>query len=142
MSNKNFTTSILVSGTPHEVFQILTDVRGWWSGLYGEEIEGVSEKPGDTFSFRAGGGAHYSRQQLVELVPDKRLVWKVTDSNLSFLKQPDEWTGTTIGFDLSEQDGKTRLTFTHTGLTPDMECYDSCAPAWTRYMERLEQQAH
>ncbi|WP_425476370.1 hypothetical protein [Paraflavitalea speifideaquila] len=38
-------------------------------------------------------------------------------------------------FDITEKGGKTQLVFTHEGLTPEVECYDSCAPAWTQYLQ-------
>lgn len=138
MKNQDFTTTILVEQTPAEVFSTLLNVRAWWSGLYEESFEGSSEKVGDEFSFRAGGGAHYTKQKLVELVPNKKVVWLVTESHLSFVDTTDEWTGTKISFEVSQQDGKTKIVFTHFGLVPEFECYDSCAPAWTQYVqERL-----
>jgi hypothetical protein len=117
----------------------LLQVPQWWSGLYEETIKGESQRVNDEFSFKAGGGAHFSKQKLEELLPDKRIVWKVTDSNLSFLNRTDEWTGTTISFDIAEEGGKTKVTFTHHGLVPHIECYDSCAGAWTQYMKNLEE---
>ena len=55
------------------IFNTLLNVRGWWSGLYSETIEGNTDKLGDEFTFQAGGGAHYSKQKLVELIPEKKL---------------------------------------------------------------------
>jgi len=138
MKNQDFTTSVLVNQTPTEAYNTILNVRAWWSGLYDESFEGSSEKLGDEFSFRAGGGAHYTKQKLVELVPDKKLAWLVTEANLSFVEKTDEWTGTKIGFDISEEHGQTKIVFTHKGLVPQFECYDACAPAWTQYIqERL-----
>lgn len=138
MANQDFTTTILVEQTPAEAYNAILNVRAWWSGLYGESFEGSSEKPGDEFSFLAGGGVHYTRQKLVELVPNKKAVWLVTEANLSFVNKTDEWKGTRISFEISEEAGKTRIVFTHIGLVPGFECYDSCAPAWTQYIqERL-----
>ena len=138
MKDKNFTTTILVEQTPTAAYNAILNVRAWWSGLYGESFEGSSEKPGDEFSFLAGGGAHYTKQKLVELVPDKKVVWLVTEANLSFVDKTDEWKGTKISFEISREKNKTKIVFTHIGLVPEFECYDSCAPAWTQYMqERL-----
>ncbi|WP_207421564.1 SRPBCC family protein [Desertivirga brevis] len=138
MENRSFTTTVFAAQTPGEVFNVIKDVRMWWSGLFDESFEGTFEKVGDEFSFRAGGGVHITRQRLVELVPDKKLVWLVTDSNLSFVDTTDEWTRTKISFDITEESGRTKIVFTHIGLVPDFECYESCAPAWTQYIcERL-----
>ena len=135
MKNKNFTTAIIVDQTPEEVFNAIRNVRGWWSGYYSEEIKGDTEELNDEFSFRAGGGAHYSRQKLVEVIPNKKVVWLVTDSKLDFLEKKDEWTGTKVIFDISTKGNKTELVFTHEGLIPEIECYNSCAPAWSQYLQ-------
>lgn len=138
MKDKNFSTSILVEQTPAAAYNTILNVRAWWSGLYEESFEGSSEKLGDEFSFLAGGGVHYTRQKLVELVPNRKAVWLVTEANLSFVDKTDEWKGTKISFEISQEAGKTKIVFTHIGLVPEFECYDSCAPAWTQYMqERL-----
>lgn len=138
MKNQDFTTTIVVKQSPADVFKTLLNVRAWWSGLYDESFEGSSEKVGDEFSFCAGGGAHYTKQKLVELVPNKKVVWLVTEANLSFVDKTDEWNGTKISFEILEQDDKTKIVFSHLGLVPEFECYDSCAPAWKQYVqERL-----
>ena len=135
MKNKNFTATLIVDQTPEEVFNVVRNVRGWWSGYYSEEIKGDTEELNDEFSFRAGGGAHYSRQKLIEVIPNKKIVWLVTDSKLDFLEKKDEWTGTKVSFDISAKGNKTELAFTHEGLTPEIECYNSCAPAWSQYLQ-------
>lgn len=139
MQNKNFTTALLVDQTPTEAFHAILNVRDWWYGLFDESFEGSSSQPGEEFSFRAGGGAHYSKQKMTELVPDKKVAWLVTESTLTFVDHTDEWVGTELHFDLSREQDKTKIVFTHVGLVPEMECYQSCAPAWTQYIqERLK----
>jgi len=135
MTRSDFTLTLLAEQAPQEVFQAILNVRDWWSGYHSEEIEGDTEKLHDEFSFLAGGGLHYSKQKLIELIPDKKVVWLVTESELSFLEKKDEWTGTKLIFEILEKDGKTQLTFTHEGLVPEVECYDSCAPTWTTYVQ-------
>lgn len=135
MSNQNYTTTLLVDQTPQEVFNAVRNVRGWWSGYYSEDIKGDTEKLNDEFSFRAGDGVHYSKQKLVEVISNKKVVWLITESDLSFLEKKDEWTGTKVIFDISTKDDKTQLVFTHDGLNPDIECYNACAPAWSQYLQ-------
>lgn len=137
MKNQDFATSFLVDQTPEEVFNAITNVRGWWSGLYSEQIEGNSNKPDDEFTFRAGGGAHYSKQKLVEIIPGKKVVWLVTDSNLNFLTKKDEWTGTKLCFEIAKQGTKTQVSFRHQGLVPQIECYNDCSAAWSQYLEQF-----
>jgi hypothetical protein len=135
----NFTYSSTSSKTAAAIFELLLHIDQWWSGQYGETIKGESKKINDEFTFKAGGGAHYSKQKLAELIPNKRITWLVTDSALSFLKDTSEWTGTKICFDISTEDNKTKVTFTHDGLVPQMECYEACSGGWTKYLGQLEQ---
>lgn len=138
MANKNFQFSFTTSQNASEVYNQLLDVRNWWSGLYNEIINGNSLKLDDEFSFNAGGGAHFSKQKLIALVPDKTIKWLVTESNLSFLTKTDEWNNTKICFDIEQVEDKTKVTFTHEGLVPQIECYGGCSSAWTKYLENLE----
>ena len=101
MNQQDFKTAFITSKTPEEIFGAITNVRSWWSGLYGEEIIGESRAVNDEFTFSAGGGIHFSKQKLIELVPNKKVVWLVTESNLSFLKQTNEWVNTRICFEIS-----------------------------------------
>ncbi len=134
----SFSYSFKTSKTADEVYELLLNIDQWWSGLFEENIEGKSKKINDEFSFKAGGGVHYSKQKLVELIPGKKIVWLVTDSNLSFLKAPSEWNGTKICFVISSDKNKTEITFTHEGLVPQIECYDSCSGAWNGYLDNLK----
>ncbi len=135
MAASDFTVTLLTEQTPQQVFQAIINVRGWWSGFYSEEIKGNTEKLNDEFSFYAAGGPHYSKQKLVEVIPGKKVVWLITESELGFLEKTNEWTGTKVIFEISTKDGKTQLVFTHKGLTSEIECYESCAPAWTQYLQ-------
>ncbi|MGZ3866827.1 MAG: SRPBCC family protein [Bacteroidia bacterium] len=136
--SKSFSYSFKTSKTPEEMYVILLNVKKWWSGLYNESINGKSKKEGDEFSFKAGNGAHYSKQRLTELKPNRKIVWQVIDSNLSFLTHTTEWVDTKIRFDISKEGTKTKVTFTHQGLIPKFECYGACSNGWTGYLKKLE----
>lgn len=135
MTTTDFRVTLMADRTPEEVFKVITDVRGWWSGYYSEEIIGSTDTLGDEFTFRAGDGAHYTKQKLSELIPNRKVVWLVTESELSFVDEKHEWTGTKIIFNISEKGGSTQVVFTHEGLNPEFECYEACAPAWTQYLQ-------
>lgn len=135
MLAKNFTLQLSTSQSPQQVFQAITNVCAWWVGYYAEIIEGNTEKTGDEFTFRAGDGAHYSKHKLIEVIPNKKIVWLTTDSDFNFIEKRNEWTGSKVIFEIDSIENKTQLTFTHEGLTPEVECYNACSPAWTAYLQ-------
>jgi hypothetical protein len=130
MDNQNFTTTILVDQTPKEVFNAINNVRGWWS----EEIEGDTDKLNDEFTYHYKD-VHNCKMKLVEVVHSKKVVWLVLDNYFSFTKDKSEWKGTKIVFDISEQDNKTQVRFTHQGLVPEYECYNACVNGWSQYIQ-------
>jgi hypothetical protein len=125
MKKQSLTITISVDQTPEEIFAAINNVRGWWSG----EIEGDTDKLGVEFTYRYGD-VHRSTQKITELIPGRKIAWRVIDSNLSFVKNKAEWNGTDIIFEISAAAGKTEVRFTHAGLVPQFECYGSCSNGW------------
>lgn len=131
MNTADFTTAILVDQTPEEAFKAINNVRGWWS----EEIEGNTEKLNDEFKYRFED-VHQCHMKLVEVIPNKKVVWLVKDNYFKFTKDKTEWTGTKISFEISKKDNKTEVRLTHHGLVPEYECYEICNKAWTQYIQQ------
>lgn len=128
---KDYSTSIWVQQSPAEVFKAINNPRGWWQG----EISGKTDQLNEVFTYQMDD-VHFSKQQIVELLADQKVVWLVTESNLRFVAKRDEWTHTKIQFDIKVEDGKTKVTFTHFGLVPAFECYDGCSGAWGLLIEK------
>ena len=127
----DFTTRILVDKSDKEVFNAINNVSGWWQG----EIKGNSNKLNDEFSYRMEE-FHFSKQKVVEFIPDKKIVWLVTESELNFIKDKNEWTGTKIIFEISVVNNKTQVRFTHSGLVSTVECYDACSGGWEGLIQK------
>jgi hypothetical protein len=125
MEQNSYTTTLLVDRPPSEVFAAINNVRGWWSG----EITGETDRPGAEFTYEVPG-IHRSRQRIEEFIPERKIVWHVTEATLSFVSDTREWKDTMIVFELVPNDGNTKLIFTHVGLVPEFECYTACSNAW------------
>ena len=130
MTTSDFTTTILLNQTPKEVFEAVNDVRGWWA----ESVEGNTNQLHEEFLYYYKD-VHISKMRIIELVPDKKVVWLVLENEFNFTRDKTEWKGTKIIFDISEKGHQTQLRFTHEGLVPEYECYDVCHDAWTSYIQ-------
>ena len=130
MTTTDFTTTLLVDQSPKQVFEAVINPRGWWS----EEIEGNTEMLNDEFDYHFED-IHICKMKLTEVIPYQKVVWLVLENYFKFTQDTTEWTGTTISFEITKQDDKTQLVFTHHGLTPEYECYDICNDGWTNYIQ-------
>jgi hypothetical protein len=129
MSDQNFTATITVDQSPEEAIEAVKNIRGWWS----QQLEGSTDKLGDEFTYRLKD-VHSCKMKLVEVIPQKRVVWLVEDNYFKFTKDKTEWQGTKIVFDVFRKDKKTEVRFTHEGLVPEYECFDMCSKAWGSYL--------
>jgi hypothetical protein len=129
MKDQDLTITISVDKTSKEAYDAINNVRGWWS----EEVKGGTEKLNDEFTYKARA-LHRCTLKLTEVVPNQKVVWLVLDNYFSFTKDQTEWKGTKVIFEISEQDDKTQIRFTHQGLVPPHECYEVCSNAWAGYI--------
>jgi len=131
MTNTDFTTSIEVSQSAQEVYRAINNVKGWWQG----KIIGETDKVNEAFSYEMPGH-HLSVQKIIALQPNHKIVWQVVSSDLPHFNNPNEWTGTTITFDIIESNNKTIINFMHAGLTPDCDCYNACSNGWSLLIQK------
>ena len=129
MKKQDYTATILIKATANKAFKSINHVAAWWT----ENIEGNSEKLNDVFTIHFGEA--FVTMKIIESVPDKKVVWNVTDCYLHWLADKKEWKGTQIVFKISAEGDSTRIHFTHVGLTPQVECYDSCVKGWDQYFK-------
>lgn len=125
----DFTVAFTVPQSADEVFAAINNVRGWWSG----DIDGPTDSLGAEFTYRYED-VHRSKQRITDFVPGQRVAWHVVEGYLEFVADKEEWTGTDITFDISQVTDGTELRFTHVGLVPQGECFESCSTAWTFYI--------
>lgn len=129
MTTQDFNTTFSVDQTSNAVFNAINNVRGWWS----ENIEGDTDQLNDEFIYQVKD-LHKCTMKLIEIIPDKKVVWLVLDNYFNFTDDKTEWTNTTIEFEISEKENMTQVHFTHWGLVPEYECYNICFDAWSSYI--------
>ena len=115
------------SSPPDNVYKALTTVEGlsrWWtSATRGES------KVGGTLQFRFGAGGF--DMKVLELRPGKHVLWEVIDG-------PEEWLGTTISFDLKQNDDWTIVLFKHQGWKEPVEFMHHCSTKWGVFLLSLK----
>ncbi len=132
----DLTHTFTVDATPQAAYDAIIDVRSWWGAT---NIVGPTDQLGADW-FYLVPDIHFSKQRTAELVPGERVVWEFTDGHLDFIADTREWIGTKGRFDITDDDGQTRVTFTHEGLASSDECFDVCYDAWRHYItESLRQ---
>lgn len=125
----NYRAAFTVKAAPETVFGAITRVADWWT----VNTEGSSAEVGDEFTVQFGD-VHRTTQRVVEAEKGRSIRWRVTESRLPWLRDPLEWKGTEIVFEITSIPGGTRLAFTHIGLTPQVECFAQCEKGWDYFI--------
>jgi hypothetical protein len=114
MKNQSYSVTIEFAKSPEDVFNHVIDLSKWWP----EEFEGESIKLNAEFEFRTGD-SHYTKNKVVEFVPNKKVVWLTTES----IRKADnfDWTGTKFIFELMPKGNNTLLKFTYDGVVLEQE---------------------
>ncbi|HXB42468.1 MAG TPA: SRPBCC domain-containing protein [Puia sp.] len=110
----NYTVAIEIPKSPNDVFTHLIDLAKWWP----EDFAGEDIKLNSEFVFSTGD-SHYSKNKVIEFLPNKKLVWLVTES----IRKTDnyDWTGTKMIFDLTPKGDNTIVKFTYDGVVLENE---------------------
>jgi hypothetical protein len=105
----NYTVEIEVAKPLTDVFDHFIDLSKWWP----EDFEGESIGLNREFVF-SSGETHYSKNKVIEFVPNKKVVWLTTESR----RKTDnyDWKGTKFIFEFAPKAGNTLLKFTYDGV--------------------------
>jgi uncharacterized protein YndB with AHSA1/START domain len=105
-------------------------LTGWWT-----TDADVATTAGSQIRFNWSPTDH-TTFRIDRLTPPTTLAWTCIAQHDTNLPHPDEWVGTTIGFELTDHDDGTQLTFIHHGLTPHLDCYDVCHSGWDHFLDQ------
>ena len=122
-----------IQSTPEAVFQALTTRDGlaaWWTNATQGEgnVGGVL-----TFRFCDAAGVEIGGfdMKVLELDPDKRVLWQVVNG-------PAEWIGTRIDWQLSQAGEYTIVLFRHLGWKEPVEFMHHCSTKWAVFLLSLK----
>jgi uncharacterized protein YndB with AHSA1/START domain len=113
----------------YKAISTIEGLGGWWT----EEVEGDDQTGGKIkFTFRAKTGDIKGQMlmEVKELNPQKNVSWQCVEG-------PDEWVGTHITFDLSQQDDQTFIIFGHRNWREAIEFTAHCSMKWAVFLLSL-----
>jgi len=123
-----------IKSSPPKVYKALSTLDGlahWWT----EEVEGDEQVGGKIqFTFRSETGDIKGKMvmEVQELSPQKNVRWRCVDG-------PDEWIGTDITFEWSEQDDQTIIIFGHRNWREAVEFMAHCSMKWAVFLLSLRE---
>ena len=130
MNKKDYNATITANIPAKKAFKYINRVSEWWS----ENLKGRSENLNDIFTVHFEFGDTFTIK-IIEVVTDKKIVWLVTDCDLTWVNDRKEWKSTKMYFEISTENNSANISFTHVGLVPQIECYDGCVKGWDQYIK-------
>jgi hypothetical protein len=128
MEANSFNVQFTTGASPQKITSAINNVTGWWA----TNVKGNTNDLDDIFTVRFG--KTFSTIKVIEIIPNEKLVWLITDCDLPLFKNPKDWLNTRIVWELNNENGERIVKMTHDGLTPDASCYEDCKKGWTFYV--------
>jgi len=124
----DYAATIRCNVPPEKAARLITDdLEAWWGTRIERTDDGFTVRFNDshaTFAFDPGS-------------TDTAFGWTCTDANMIIEDVTDasEWRGTQLLWEVTADGPCSRVTLTHKGLTPHIECFDVCQRGWQHYFE-------
>ena len=117
-----------------DVYAALTTVdglAGWWTEDTKEDVDAGTV--GGIIRFRFAGAPEPAGfdMRVLEVTPSERVRWEVVEG-------PDEWLGTHISFELSQEDGFAIVMFRHSGWREVVPFMYHCSTKWATFLMSLK----
>ncbi|WP_282081220.1 SRPBCC family protein [Aquimarina algiphila] len=130
----DFKKTIRVKASKEKAFEaITTEVNKWWGNVDNK----VANEIGHEFSVFFEEDTEW-RFVISELEEFRHVTWRCIYANHSFsgLKNiKKEWLNSEISFVFKGlSDEMVEVSFTHKGLTPNLNCYEICDAGWTHFV--------
>ncbi|NRF39606.1 SRPBCC domain-containing protein [Pedobacter foliorum] len=116
------------SSSMDDVYQALTTIdglAGWWTS----NTQGKGNQVNDIIQFRFGAGGF--DMKVVDLNSPSLVVWELAEG-------PEEWMGTTISFELKQENEYVILLFKHLNWKEPVEFMHHCSTKWAIFLMSLK----
>jgi uncharacterized protein YndB with AHSA1/START domain len=119
---------VAIKSSPNDTYRALTTregLAGWWT----TDTQGNCNV-GGVIQFRFGTRGRID-MKVLELDPAKRVLWEVVDG-------PQEWIGTKVSFELTQDDDFTIILFKHQGWKEPIEFMHHCSTKWALFLMSIK----
>ena len=119
---------VYIKATPEKIYPAITTQKGiasWWS-----KDNNAKPEVGSVYRISFGGD-YYKEIKVVELVPDKKVVWEI-------LHATPEWLNTKVTFEISMGKNRVDLHFNHSGWKAYTDMYAECSYHWAIFLGNLK----
>lgn len=116
-----------IRASARRVFEAMTapkELDAWWTARSAGKPE-----PGAAYELWFGPSYDW-RARVTRCDPGHGFEWTITEAM-------DDWTGTRVGFELTENDGVTMVDFYHAGWREASEHYRTSNTCWAMYLRIL-----
>lgn len=130
----SYSEKVIINGSQKQVFDAISNqVQEWW-GNTNNPVYAV----GDEFTTRFD--RTYWKFKISEFEPYNKIVWNCIEARHIHAGHEGiekEWIGTSVEWVLEKSsDKETLLHFVHNGLVPELNCYETCFPAWEMFVTK------
>jgi hypothetical protein len=127
-----YTQQVTISSNSERIFNAITEnIPKWWG-----KTDFPVRKLGNEFT--TSFDRTYWKFRISEFIPNSKIDWECIDArhiHQGFNGIEKEWVGTVVEWNINQiSDSESILSFRHNGLTPDLNCYEICTPAWDRFV--------
>jgi uncharacterized protein YndB with AHSA1/START domain len=124
----NIKLYLVINAPVNKVYEAITEHEGlsnWWTSdvVAKPEVGFVNE-----FKF---GNDYHNEMKITKLEKNKLVCWDCVGGDR-------EWIGTNLKFELTENNGKTELMFTHENWANETLFFGNCSFHWADYMKSLK----
>ena len=134
--SEHFTFTISVDAPASVLYEAISGAEGpkhWWT-----KFARCTDRVGEISEFPFPQAGFFAAMKIRRLEPSRLVEWECVEqvhSKETGWADLHDWQGTTVRFEIEPKgDGASTLRFEHVGLSPVLECYETCDSAWRYYV--------